>query len=98
MSGGSSVDDLVPRLRKQGYDRGGLSRRRGWVEKRTGSHLDHVGRFSFDPEVMRGNIENPIGVAQVPLGIAGPLLVHYRRCAGSVIRARHDAPDPRGRR
>jgi len=31
---------------------------------------------------MRGNIENPIGAAQVPLGIAGPLLIHGNHASG----------------
>ena len=32
---------------------------------------------------MRGNIENPIGSAQIPLGIAGPLLVHGEHAEGT---------------
>jgi hydroxymethylglutaryl-CoA reductase (NADPH) len=31
---------------------------------------------------MRGNIENPIGVVQVPLGVAGPILVHGLHARG----------------
>jgi hydroxymethylglutaryl-CoA reductase (NADPH) len=31
---------------------------------------------------MRGNVENPIGAAQVPLGVAGPLLVHGEHAEG----------------
>ena len=36
----------------------------------------HVGRGSIPTESLRGNIENPIGSAQVPLGVAGPLRVN----------------------
>jgi hydroxymethylglutaryl-CoA reductase (NADPH) len=32
---------------------------------------------------MRGKVENPIGAAQVPLGIAGPLLVHGEHAQGT---------------
>jgi hydroxymethylglutaryl-CoA reductase (NADPH) len=32
---------------------------------------------------MRGNIENPIGCAQVPMGVAGPVLVHGQHARGS---------------
>jgi hydroxymethylglutaryl-CoA reductase (NADPH) len=31
---------------------------------------------------MRGNIENPVGVAQVPLGIAGPVLIRGKHARG----------------
>jgi hydroxymethylglutaryl-CoA reductase (NADPH) len=37
--------------------------------------LNHTKRYSFDPEEMAGNIESLFGVAQVPIGLAGPLLI-----------------------
>ena len=48
----------------------------------TGVGLEHVGSFSFDPAVLRGNIEGFSGVAQVPLGFAGPLLVDGEHAYG----------------
>jgi len=66
---------LIPRYSKQGYDSQSVGMRREWVECNTESHLHHVGAFSIPSSRMRGNIENPIGAAQVPLGIAGPLLI-----------------------
>jgi hydroxymethylglutaryl-CoA reductase (NADPH) len=79
---GLSPSDLVPRLKNQGYDAERVARRRTWVEQRCNASLPHIGACSFDPELMRGNIENPIGVAQVPLGVAGPILVHGRCARG----------------
>jgi hydroxymethylglutaryl-CoA reductase (NADPH) len=66
---------LVPRFTAQGYGKEDVERRRRWVEGQTGASLSHLGSFSLDSASMRGNIENPIGVAQVPLGVAGPLAV-----------------------
>jgi len=50
--------------------------RRLFLEKVTGAQLKNIGYFSIDLNVTaRRNIENPIGVGQVPMGIAGPLRV-----------------------
>ncbi len=78
-----SALDLLPRLKDQGYDRERVGRRRVWVEDRCGAALPHIGSYSFDPEAMRGNIENPIGVVQVPLGVAGPILIHGQHARGT---------------
>jgi len=48
----------------------------------TGARPEHIGRYSFDPAVLAGNIENFIGVAQVPIGLAGPLLVDGEHAHG----------------
>lgn len=74
---------LVPRFRDQGYDRDAVDRRRRWVEEATGARLDHVGGATVDPEALRGNVENPVGAAQVPLGVAGPLAVEGEEARGT---------------
>jgi hydroxymethylglutaryl-CoA reductase (NADPH) len=75
--------DLVPRLSGPGYGPADLIARREWVRARTGAGRGLVGAFAVPPESMRGNIENPIGAAQIPLGIAGPLLVHGEHATGT---------------
>src|SRR5215469_6100190 len=74
--------DLLPRLKDQGYAAERVARRRAWLEARCGSRMPHIGNYSFDPELMRGNIENPVGVAQVPMGVAGPVLVRGQHAGG----------------
>jgi hydroxymethylglutaryl-CoA reductase (NADPH) len=73
---------LVPRFQKQGYDDESVKGRRSWIEKQTGVKLTHVGSHSVPSELMRGNVENPIGTVQVPVGIAGPLLIHGTHARG----------------
>ncbi|MHC1637029.1 MAG: hydroxymethylglutaryl-CoA reductase (NADPH) [Candidatus Nezhaarchaeales archaeon] len=50
--------------------------RRTFLEKVTGAQLKNIGYFSMDLNITaKRNIENPIGVGQIPMGIAGPLRV-----------------------
>jgi hydroxymethylglutaryl-CoA reductase (NADPH) len=80
--GESEPLDLVPRMKAQGYARPDVERRRAWLEAKIGCRLTHVSAYSIASEDMRGNIENPIGTAQIPLGVAGPLLVHGTHARG----------------
>jgi hydroxymethylglutaryl-CoA reductase (NADPH) len=73
---------LVPRLGVDAYEKHSITKRREWIESKTGDSLTHIGSYSISSEQMRGNIENPIGAAQVPLGIAGPLAVRGSHAHG----------------
>jgi hydroxymethylglutaryl-CoA reductase (NADPH) len=72
----------VPRDRENDYTREAAQRRAEFVQERTGVALEHVTSYSFDPAITTGNIEQFVGVAQVPLGIAGPLLVNGEHARG----------------
>jgi hydroxymethylglutaryl-CoA reductase (NADPH) len=72
----------VPRDRENDYTREAVARRAEFVRERTGCALEHVTSFSFDPAVATGNIEHFLGVAQVPVGLAGPLLVNGEHAQG----------------
>lgn len=75
---------LVPRLKDQGYAPDQMARRRAWVEERTQTPLEHVAASTLDGEALRGNIENPIGAVQMPLGVAGPLHVRGEHIDGTI--------------
>lgn len=49
--------------------------RREFVKDKTGAEMNHVGTFSIKPDTLPGNIEHFTGVAQVPIGLAGPLVI-----------------------
>src|SRR6476619_60546 len=71
----------VPR-QSDDYTHAAASARRDFLKERAGASLEHVGSYSFDPSGLPGNIEHFTGVAQVPLGIAGPLLVNGEHAQG----------------
>ena len=72
----------IPRDKDNDYTKEIAETRRDFAHEQTGAELNHVGQFSFEPDVLRGNIENFIGAAQVPIGLAGPLLVHGEHAQG----------------
>ncbi|MDX1904888.1 MAG: hydroxymethylglutaryl-CoA reductase [Thermonemataceae bacterium] len=47
--------------------------------------LHHVAKYSFDPHLTQGNCEHFVGVAQVPLGIAGPLHIKGEYAQGDFL-------------
>ena len=67
------------------YARERIVDRQRFVTAVTGVHLLHVGAYSFDPTLTRGNIENFTGVAQVPIGFAGPLRVNGEYARGDFV-------------
>lgn len=72
----------VPRDPQNDYTNEWAARRREFVRETSGVELHHVGHYSIDPAVLNGNIENFIGIVQMPIGLAGPLLIHGEHARG----------------
>src|SRR5215210_1947409 len=72
----------VPRDHENDYTDEAARMRQQFVQERTGVALEHVPHYSFEPSVLPGNVEQFLGVAQVPLGVAGPLLVDGEHAQG----------------
>ena len=75
-------EDLLPRQKKIDNEHSASEERCAWLRSKTGATLNHIPVFSEDPENVQGNIENFIGMAQVPIGIAGPLTVNGQFAKG----------------
>src|SRR5258708_24042968 len=75
-------EDLVPHFVKKCFEAECVADRRRWIERRTGGSMTHVGSYSIASGEMRGNIESPVGAVQVPVGLAGPLLIHGEHARG----------------
>ena len=81
-------DDGQPRIpydKDEDYNPEMIAKRRDFIEKFTGTKMEHSSKYSFDPELLRGNIENFTGVVQVPIGFAGPLTVHGEHAEGDYL-------------
>src|SRR5690606_37607001 len=58
--------------------------RREFIERVSGASLRHIANYSIDMErASARNIENPVGVIQIPLGVAGPLKINGEHADGS---------------
>lgn len=57
--------------------------RRKFAEGISETSLEHISNYSLSMEdALKRNIENPIGTIQIPVGIAGPLVVHGKHAEG----------------
>jgi hydroxymethylglutaryl-CoA reductase (NADPH) len=79
---GQRAPGTLPRDREDDYSDEIIAARQKFIRQHTGAKLDHLTRYSIDPRVTRGNIEHFTGVAQVPMGFAGPLLVNGQHAQG----------------
>ena len=75
----------IPADKLDNYGMDIVKKRQDFVEEYTGTPFHHVKQHSFDPAVTRGNIENFTGVAQIPLGFAGPLLIDGEHARGEFL-------------
>jgi hydroxymethylglutaryl-CoA reductase (NADPH) len=89
-----SVDDSIsekadltriPRSKDNDYGEAVIKERQRFIERFSGGKLEHIPHYSFDPHMTGGNIENFTGVAQIPLGFAGPLQVNGEHAQGEFI-------------
>ena len=78
----STTTTRIPRDTEDDYTPDMAADRREFLREQTGANLEHVGAFSFDPGVLPGNVENFSGVAQVPIGVAGPLRMNGEHAQG----------------
>lgn len=75
----------IPRDDLDDYSCEMIERRQKVIEQISGLHPRHIFAYSFDPHIANGNCENFCGVAQVPLGFAGPLEVHGEHAEGKFL-------------
>jgi hydroxymethylglutaryl-CoA reductase (NADPH) len=81
----SSEDTRLPRDDADDFNPEIIRRRRAFIEQRSGVQLNHILHHSFDPHVAKGNCEHFVGVAQVPIGFAGPLRVRGEHADGEFL-------------
>ncbi len=81
----SKKTTTIPYDKENNYSKRIIKKRWKFIEQFTGVKPKHITNYSFDPTIVQGNIENFTGVAQVPLGFAGPLKVNGDYAQGEFL-------------
>jgi hydroxymethylglutaryl-CoA reductase (NADPH) len=76
---------IIPRDPDDDYNSRIVQHRQKFVEDFTGKKLVHVPQYSFEPGIIQGNTEHFTGVAQVPIGFAGPLQINGEHAQGEFL-------------
>ncbi|MCC3153767.1 hydroxymethylglutaryl-CoA reductase [Hymenobacter sp. BT770] len=81
----TSFKPHIPRSQEDDYSEAAIAARQRFAEEFSGKQFQHLKHYSFDPHVLKGNCEHFTGVAQIPVGLAGPLLVNGEHAQGEFL-------------
>ncbi|MEN8162816.1 MAG: hydroxymethylglutaryl-CoA reductase [Acidobacteriota bacterium] len=62
-----------------------IAKRQEFVREYTGADPKNIFSYSFDPKVTNGNVESFTGVAQIPIGFAGPIKINGEHATGEYL-------------
>lgn len=75
----------VPVNKANDYSYEIIKERQAFVKEFSGVDPHHIGQYSIDPELTQGNVEAFTGVAQIPLGFAGPVHIKGEHAQGHFL-------------
>ena len=80
-----SYEVRIPRDNADDYSEKIIEKRQEFVADYSDTKLEHIKNYSFDPHILEGNCENFTGVAQIPIGFAGPIKVNGEFAKGEFL-------------
>ncbi len=80
-----TLEVRIPRDEEDDFSEKAIEARQQFVEDYTKVKLEHIKNYSFDAHITNGNCENFTGVAQIPIGFAGPLTVNGEFAQGDFL-------------
>ncbi len=79
-----STDHKIPRG-EDDYAPAAIEARQQFIEAYSQKSFRHIKHYSLDPHTTQGNVEHFVGVAQIPLGLAGPLHINGEYAQGEFV-------------
>lgn len=78
------IDVLEKQFKKirKNYDKESLDKKVDYLESKLNLKLKHIRACSYSTESLKGNIENPLGISQIPISLVGPLLIDGKNAKG----------------
>lgn len=74
-------EQTLKKIRKL-YDSESVRKKADILTRQLEVPLKHIKGCTYDTEYFKGNIENPIGIVQIPLGITGPINIQGKHAIG----------------
>ena len=81
----ASTKPRIPRSEEDDYSEAAIAARQRFAEQFSGKEFKHLKHYSFDAHQLQGNCEHFMGVAQIPVGLAGPLTVNGEHAQGDFL-------------
>ena len=75
----------IPRSDQDDYSDEAIAARQRFAEQFSNEEFHHLKQYSFDAHQLQGNCEQFMGVAQIPVGLAGPLTVNGEHAQGDFL-------------
>ncbi len=75
-------ENRIPRSAENDHTNEMAKVRRDFLKEKTGVDLKYTGEYTINPDVLPGNVENFIGIVQMPVGIAGPVQINGEHADG----------------
>lgn len=75
----------IPRQEENNYTQAIIEKRLRFAEEHSKTKLHHLRAYSFAAESVKGNCENFIGSAQIPIGLAGPVKINGEFAQGEFL-------------
>lgn len=80
-----NLEVRIPRDEEDDYSEKAIADRQKFVEEYANVKLEHIKNYSFDAHITNGNVENFTGVAQIPIGFAGPIKIDGEFAQGEFL-------------
>ncbi|MDP3921715.1 MAG: response regulator [Candidatus Omnitrophota bacterium] len=75
-------EEMVLKKIRKSYEPADVQKKASILSKKLNVPLQHIKGCTYDTNHFKGNIENPIGIVQIPLGLIGPLAINGNHAKG----------------